>query len=90
MIARIILRRSAAARGCFAVWYNSRECQLGDYMGSHETFCKKTNEEYLRCMIKEEKGYFHWMFLLLTGQAVSESFRDEKDNFVAQEKSPAS
>ena len=27
-------------RGCFAVWYCSRECQLGDWKGNHETICK--------------------------------------------------
>ena len=27
-------------RGCFAVWYCSKECQLGDWEGKHEAFCK--------------------------------------------------
>ena len=27
-------------RGCFAVWYCSKECQLGDWEGNHEAVCK--------------------------------------------------
>ena len=42
-VAGRILRRSAAARSCFAVWYNSRECQLWNCKGSHEAFCKVRN-----------------------------------------------